>query len=265
MRVYVEGVGLLGPGLRDWKSGADVLAGRTSYVKAATEVTPSALLPSTERRRTGVPVHLALAAGHQAFLNCGRDPAQTATVFTASSGDGQILHQMCEALVLPEREVSPTKFHNSVHNAPAGYWSIAVHCMQPSTSLCCYDGSFAAGLLEAATQTAVGNRATALIAYDSLYVPPIHAERPLLDSFAVALVITPTRTDAAFAALDIAYVAGRAALTRMSDPGLDDVRAGIPAARSLPLLATLARKAQADLVLEYLSDAHLQIKVAPCA
>ena len=39
--------------------------------------------------------------------------------------NGQVIHEICEALATDEREVSPTRFHNSVHNASAGYWGIA--------------------------------------------------------------------------------------------------------------------------------------------
>ncbi len=41
----------------------------------------------------------------------------------------------------------PTQFHNSVHNAVAGYWSIATKSTQPMTCLAAHDHSFAAGLL----------------------------------------------------------------------------------------------------------------------
>ena len=72
------------------------------------------------------------------------------TVFASSGGDSEVLDKICTALTLPDRPVSPTQFHHSVHNTPAGYWSIATGCTQPSLSLSAYDSSFSAGLLEAA-------------------------------------------------------------------------------------------------------------------
>src|SRR4051794_2757175 len=102
MRVFVEGVGLLGPGLPDWQIGRAVLAGSEPYVHAPTVVTASALLPPAERRRTGVPIKVALAVGHEAFTHAGRDPSVTATVFTSSGGDNDNLHHICEALATPE-------------------------------------------------------------------------------------------------------------------------------------------------------------------
>ena len=125
MRVFVEGVGLLGPGLTGWQASRPVLAGEEAYRAAPTVIGASDLLPVAERRRSPVPVKLALAVGQEAFKNAGRDAAITATVFASSSGEGETLHQMCETLASADRDVSPTRFHNSVHNAASGYWGIA--------------------------------------------------------------------------------------------------------------------------------------------
>ena len=62
--------------------------------------------------------------------------------------------------------MSPTKFHNSVHNAAAGYWTIGTGCMAPSNSLSGYECSFAAGLLEAAAQCAADRRPVLLVGFD---------------------------------------------------------------------------------------------------
>ena len=55
--------------------------------------------------------------------------------------------------------ISPTRFHNSVHNAAAGYWTIGAHCMQAATAISAYDASFAEGLLEALMQLDAGAEA----------------------------------------------------------------------------------------------------------
>ena len=100
-------------------------------------------------------VKLALAAGLEATRQAGADPAQLPAIFTSSGGDGQNCHEICQALASAERQLSPTRFHNSVHNAAAGYWSIATGATPASNALCAYDASFAAGLLEALTQVAI--------------------------------------------------------------------------------------------------------------
>ena len=273
MRVFVEGVGLLGPGLNGWEACRPLLAGEAPYVSLPTIVAASPLLPPAERRRTGVPVKLALAVGHEAFVNAGRDPATTATVFTSSGGDGENVHEICASLATVEREVSPTRFHNSVHNAAAGYWSIATRSQEPSTSLCGYDVSFAAGLLETAVQITVDERPVALIAYDQPYPEPLHSARRIGANFGVALVLTPQATSRTFAVLDVSLVPKKnrptvmtvaARPAGMTDAGLEAVRASVPAARSLPLLAALAREATEIILLDYVAGGHLRVAVAPC-
>jgi len=264
MRAYVEGVGLLGPGLRGWHASRAVLAGAEAYRPAPTAIPASELLPPAERRRASIPVKLALAVGWEAFMSAGRNAAATAAVFTSSSGDGEILHQICETLTTPEREVSPTRFMNSVHNAAAGYWSIATQSREPSTSLCCYDASFAAGLLECATQVAVDARPVALIAYDQPYPQPLHATRPISGEFGVALVMTPQATERSLATIDVELEPGEPGESRLPDASLEAARLGNPAARSLPLLAALARGAAAQVVLRYVAAANLRARVAPC-
>jgi hypothetical protein len=265
MRAYVEGVGLCGPGLGGWEASRALLAGNTPYQSGPTAVTASELLPAAERRRAGMPVKLALAAGREALAAAARDASKAATVFTSSSGDCDNVHHILEALATPAREISPTRFHNSVHNAPAGYWSIATQCRAPSTSLAGYDASFAAGLLEAACQVACDGATVVLIAYDHPYPEPLYAVRPILAAFSIALVLAPGATDRSIAALDITFVARETAATPVADRGLEALRNGVPAARSLPLLSVLARNAPETVVLEYVSGTHLRVAVAPCA
>jgi hypothetical protein len=199
-------------------------------------VKASDLLPAAERRRTGVPVKLALAVGQEAFLQAGRNAAEVATVFSSSGGDGENVHAICEVLASPEREVSPTRFHNSVHNASAGYWSIATGARAPSTSLCAFDASFTAGLLETVVQVTVGREPVALIAYDQPYPAPLADARPVIANFGVALVLALERTAHSLAAMDVRFSSTTEEVTRMVDEQLDVLRRGAPAARALPLL-----------------------------
>ncbi len=264
MRLYVEGIGLLGPGLDGWAASRDVLAGNSPYVAAATNLRPSDMLPPAERRRAGVPIKLALAVGQEAFLQSGRATSAAATVFTSSGGDNDNVHAINGILATAPREVSPTRFHNSVHNAAAGYWCIAAGTHEPSTSLCAHDASFAAGLLESAAQVTVDNALVALIAYDHGYPEPLRSVRPITAPFGVALILASAQTNKSIAMLDIDFVPGPASDTTMPDAGLEALRQGVPAARALPLLSALALGKPAELRIAYLDDNHLSVRVAPC-
>jgi len=259
----IEGVALLGPGLPDWAAARAVLRGERPYAAARTAVPAPALLPPNERRRSGLAVRIALAAGAGALAGSARAASGIETVFASSSADGDTCHAICEQLAGAERLISPTRFHNSVHNAPSGYWSIATRCMAPSTSVCGYDASFGAGLLDACAALHAHGAPVLLIAYDAPYPEPLHSKRPVPDAFGVALLLAPAAQPAALARL--ALGASRDAPDALADPGLEALRRAIPSARSLPLLGLLARGASGACVLEYLDGFSLAAKVEPCA
>lgn len=262
LAAWVDGLAVLGPGLADWPAAAAVLSAAAAYQPAPTLLPAPLLLPAAERRRCGRAVRLALAAGLEASARAGLDPAGLVAVFTSSGGDGDNCHEICEALATKERQLSPTRFHNSVHNAPAGYWSIATGAMAASTSLCAYDASFAAGLLEALAELAATRVPVLLVAYDTPNPEPLRAHRPIPDAFGVALVLAPQRSERSLARLGATL--GDAAPDRLAAPALEALRAAVPAARSLPLLELLARRAAGRIALEYLAPASLAIGVEPC-
>jgi hypothetical protein len=51
----------------------------------------------------------------------------------------------------------------------------------------------------------------------------------------------------------------------MSEPRLEEMRASIPAARSLPLLHKLARRESGRVTLDYLRHVRLALEVEPCS
>ena len=81
----------------------------------------------------------------------------------------------------------------------------------------------------------------------------------------LALVLAPQATDRAVATLEVAFVGQETDATRVADPGLEALRTGVPAARSLPLLAALARGSREMVILEYVAGTHLRVAVTPCA
>ena len=191
------------------------------------------LLPPAERRRCALSVAWALAVAQEAVASAELDAASLAVVFASSDGDGDIVHRLCSALATPAAAVSPTDFHNSVHNAATGYWGIGAHSPAPSTALCAYDGSFGAGLLEAACQIAIEKRPVLLIAVDLPYPPPLAVHRPVRHGFAAALVLEPGT------GLEISLDGSEPTAPPMRD------FEGNASAACLPLLAALARPGEA--------------------
>jgi hypothetical protein len=217
-------------------------------------------LPAVERRRAGKCVRLALAVGLEAAADAGRPPRELAAVFASSTGDGDILHAICEALASDDRLISPTRFHNSVHNAPSGYWGIATGAMQAADSIAAFDGSFVAGLIEAAGRLAAQpSQPVLLIAYDAPYPEPLHATRPIPDSFAVAFALSsPAQAGrGSVVTLDLSSDAP----AQLVDASLEAIRSGVPAARSLPLLRMLARGETGRTTIDYLEGLSLAVEV----
>lgn len=261
MQVWVIGVGIAGPGLDGWAAARPVLAGHAEY--RLTPFAPAApkLLSAAERRRCSQSARLAIAAAQDALLAGDLPGDAIATVFASSDGDGVITQEICESLAGAAREVSPTSFHNSVYNAPAGYWSIATRSQLSSTSVCAYDVSFAAGLLEAATYATVERGPVMLVASDLPFPSPLHEIRPVGESFAAALVIAPTRHPGALMRCAIGLTPHRT-VTAFPDAIPTALRSN-PAARSLPLLAVLARQAAEAVRLEYTDETDLVIECEP--
>ncbi len=264
LRVWVQGVGLLGPGLGSWAGAQEVLRGAQLYANAATVLPAPARLPAAERRRAGAAVKLAMAVADEAVAQAQVDPGTLATVFTSSSGECANCHALCEALAMPSPVVSPTKFTNSVHNASSGAWHIAVASRASSTSLCAFNGSFGAGLIEAAASVRLSGQPVLLVASDSPYPEPLHGARPLPDHFGLALLLTPAATERSLAALSINLAAPEPAASPLADNSLDALRRVIPAAAALPLLVALAQgRPQHGVVVDYLPEAGLRIDVEP--
>jgi hypothetical protein len=264
MQVFVESVGLLGPGLAGWLASRPILAGAAPYSASEVLLPPTDALPAVERRRTGLPVKLALNTGLDALGRTVRSPDTVATVFTSSGADGLVNHQICETLAGAERDLSPTRFHNSVHNAAAGYWSIALRSPAPSTSLSCFDWSFIAGLLEACAYCITEAQPVLLISYDLPYPEPLHAVRPITGTLGVALLLASETTSESLARIDVHTEQSARAPTRMDNPALEALRVGNPTGRALPVLAALAGPAAATLVLDYLNGGAVTLVVSPC-
>ncbi len=235
---HVVGVAVLGSGLPDWAAARAVLAGTEPWHGGEVVLPPPALLSATERRRTGPAVRLALAVASAAASASGIDPATLRPVFASGNGDGNTVAAILDAMARPDGFVSPTQFHNSVHNAAAGYWSIGTASNQPATCLGGHDWSFGCGLLKAVAECAAGQHPVLLCAYDLPLPSPIDAKRPTGPAFGAAFVLVPAGHGPR---LSIEWYPQPATRAEPLNPALRDLAAGNPAARSLRLLEALAR------------------------
>jgi hypothetical protein len=211
------------------------------------------------RRRATPAIRLAFQAAEDAMQASTVPAADLATVFASSDGDLAIIHRICHALTQTPRLVSPTDFHNSVHNAAAGYWSIAAGARAASTAISAHDGSFAAGLVEACSQVRVDATDVLLVAFDFPAPEPLNARRPIVHPSAAAIVLTRQTTARSLAA--VTCRATSAAETRLDDPALEYLRLGNPAARALPLMRSLALERFDTVILPMGMGANLAVEL----
>jgi hypothetical protein len=265
MTLYVSGISALGPGLPGWTESRAVLAGERPWCEAVQPRPSANILPPNEQRRSSETVRWAIEVAQEAIQQAGADAREVASVLASSDGETGVLDHLCRELATPQRTISPTLFHHSVHNAASGYWGIATGSQQSSTVLACYDSSFCAAMLEAAAYAQIEERPVLLVAYDLPSPPPLDAARPLQGGFAAALLLTRTPATNNLVQLKLALSNDLSeGATGMDDPRLESLRNGNPAARSLPLLTAIARQCGTLVRLEYLEDLRLLIQVIPC-
>lgn len=264
-RVIISGVGMMGPGLANWAEGEDVLAGLAGYAAGDVDPPRPQSLSPRERRRTSHGVRLALAVAQEAVESSGIDARTLPTVFGWAHGDGPVMQHLLETLATPERYVSPTEFHNSVHNVAVGYWTIASGSHQPSSSIAAGIDTFSASLLKAAVEVECEARPVLLIACGMPFPEPLNTVYPVGGSFAAAFVLSPAGAGSGVSDITLAYRTGSAvAATEPSIAALRDLWAQNAAARSLPLLEMVAGRRAGRICLPYGPKGRLEITVAPC-
>jgi hypothetical protein len=241
IELEITGIGLWTHGLTNWDE--FVVAARNDYADVDDVwIKPApAIIPGRERRRAPLIVKLAVEVMEQASRMAAIDPGAVATVFTSAVGDTEITEYICSTLAGEQKMLSPTKFHNSVNNAPSGYWSISMQNRAPSTFVSGIENSFAVGLLEAATLCATENTAVALAAYDIASSQPLTDVFPISQPFGCALVLEPAGARAGWT-VAIGHGTGSATLTETAPAFVRKQVEGNPAARCLPLLDALARQ-----------------------
>jgi hypothetical protein len=260
LRLQVAGIGLWSPHLADAAALRGWLGGRAPVPPARPA---AAYLPASERRRASEHVLLAAEVAGQAIAMSGLEPATLACVFSSAHGDQAVTDYLCSTLAQAPQELSPTRFHNSVHNAAAGYWTIATGCRAPSSAVCAAQASAGAGLLEAASQALADAQPVLLVCSDVAGCGPLAQLTACTRPFAAALVLTaqPHRHSLASVRLQLQPAAD----APIAEPALPETwLQGNPAAALLPLLVALLN-GRGRCILAATAGLQLSIEVEPPA
>ncbi|MGR9074236.1 MAG: beta-ketoacyl synthase chain length factor [Gammaproteobacteria bacterium] len=196
------------------------------------------LLPASIRRRTALTTRMAVTAAVKACESAGVDTKSLPSVFASVGGEIRVTDALCRTLPAFDEMLSPTQFHNSVHNTTAGYWGIMNGCRAPTTAIAAVDDTFAMGLLESWSQLMQNPGNLLLVCYDEdwpQYLAPPMGKIP----FACALVLESRdagNNDIALARPVIENTPPEL------EPGLVELIERAPAAACIPLLRALDEK-----------------------
>lgn len=261
-RARVRGVAFWSPQLPGWDVAARAFRGETDLQEPPSSRPSPAMLAPTERRRAPDTVALALEVAARACASAGIDPASLPSVFACTYGDLAISDYMAATLAENPQMVSPIRFHNSVHNAAAGYWSIGTGCGEAYTALSAAGGAtFGAGLLEALVQVECDARPALLVAYDSEARGPLATVLDSRGLLAAALVLAPDDDPHGGVSLGWSLVPGSAA----TPPRSAAARAlqGNAMSGCATLFEALALDAPARVSLSLQPELQLQVEVQP--
>lgn len=258
MQCAIAGIGAWGPGFNDWPAlqtllldaarGAGQPQSTSPVCYAGQEPLPSvanpapAVIPPNERRRAPLPVKMAVEVSWQALQASGIAPEQVACVFGSGLGDTEITDYMCRVLTTEQKQLSPTRFHNSVHNAAVGYWTISVGCMKSANSVAAYHMTAGLTLLEAFTQAVMHQEPVLATLFDTAAHAAYQQIFPCRQAFAAALLLTPAieTADPGWPRLTLQTPVARGTDCSVFHPGLRDLQRDNPAAGVLGLLQLLA-------------------------
>ncbi|AMM24533.1 beta-ketoacyl synthase chain length factor [Variovorax sp. PAMC 28711] len=261
-RLYIEGPAFWSPNLPGWDIAFAAFRGEGAPVEPPAKRPAPLVLAPAERRRAPDTVALALEVAAAAIASAGRNAVDLPCVFVSAHGDLGINDYMCSVLASDPSVLSPTKFHNSVHNAAVGYWTIGTGCMQASNSVSAYEHSFAAGLLEAASQCAADQSPVLIVGYDTAAVGALASVTTSRTMLAVGMVISPERSERTVAAFDWSLESGPTSAPPLKT-GVSETLTLNAMADALPLFEQLALGGAATLAMPLSSNLALQMRLNP--
>lgn len=187
MRARLSGFGFWTPGYADVEAWA---AGGPPDEGAAKP--DASVLPSRLRRRTALLTRMACHVIARAADEGEADLEHARLILSSAWGEFETTIELLQQLAEPEPQVSPTLFHNSVHNTATGYLSIALGNREASTAIGAGRGSLRVGLIEALCELAIDGGEALLVVGDE-HIPPPFSDPPG-HGVAVALCLRPSGT-----------------------------------------------------------------------
>ncbi len=258
MKLHIRGVGLWTTGIQSWQQLVDGLSDDFQNPTAQEKSPNPESIPSRERRRAPLSVKLALEVCEQACREADLNAKTLPSFFTSAMGDTHITDYMCTTLRSESKLLSPTRFHNSVHNAPSGYWTISTGDHSNSGYIGGFLASFPIALWEAAIFAEHNNCAVLLTSMDVAHQAPFTDICAAEHDFAMSLVLSP---DGPGPVINIDCLPGQAEWSRPNNARLRRIAEGNASGRALALLEAAAHSDQRRLAWQIGRGSQLKVVV----
>jgi len=226
MKARVRGVGVFARGIDSFDALRAHAGDASDAPAASTAKAPRpAMVPVRELRRLPDPARVGIEVASQACAMAGIGTDAVVPVFTSTLGDSAITDYMCRTLAGEEKLLSPLRFQNSVHNAPAGSLSILAGNRHPNSFVAAFDHGFALALLEALVLVGAQSAPVLLVCTDVPVPAPLSDVHGQGELGGCAMLLTALET----------RVPGNASPNARSGPGAVTLSASVrqsPADRS---------------------------------
>ena len=260
LEFQILGVGAWGENFRNWHDLTSILLGQKIEVEPSKGPKPE-IIPANERRRAPLSVRLAVETSWQACQDAQIDPENLASVFVSGLGDTQLTDYMCRVLASDNKALSPTKFHNSVHNAAAGYWTISTGCMQAANSVAGFECSVPLTIFDALIQSQAEQQPVLLSFYDAPCSDVLHKLMGNEHAFSASIIIAPVNQALSLPVYKASMLTQHSEWPKFTgNKLLETCYIKNPVARILPLLELLALQEEKEIMMPLSSASTLQIK-----
>ncbi len=258
MKAYIDAIGLQANGLEGWFASQPILKKEKAYQnKPLTKYSPL-FLPANERRRVTNTIKLALRTAEETQFNALSNQ-KIPTLFACVDGDTEISVKMIDAVLMDDPLISPIHFHNSVHNAPAGYWMMGQKNTQAASSISAGKYQIATLFIEGMSQLLEPASKILLVAYDLPIDPKIENINVTCQPFAFGLILSQQQSQQSIASIET-RITSKTIQTNITPSWFGENRA----ATFLPLLMRLAQNKKGQMAFPLSKTQDTEIKISPC-
>jgi hypothetical protein len=262
-KAFIEGLSVWAPGLPNWDDAKAALCGDGAAIRPAAQKCQTGLLEPAVRRRAPETAILACEVGRMAVQEAGLEARELPAIFTSAHGDLALIDSICSSLATDPLQLSPTRFLHSVHNAPAGYWSLASQSIRSMDAITMLDRSFAAGLFSGLVYVQAEQEPVLVVAYDVEACGELRWTTSSRGQLAIAMVLAPESSPLTRGELQWSVHPRSADVPGLPEFGAAFFLSANAMAQALPFLKALALAGEARIELALSEHQSLNLNYQP--